>query len=518
MILRKPYAFLIKNFKKIHLILLAFAIFIFVKNTQFINFVKEYMQTGIYNVYGEPVSNYASFFAYFSCVLIIVGSAILIYLLFFKKKPRLLYYVMITIYLFTIISFAFGASYFNNIGGGLINVTKIRLVLDLLRISLYPQYLMLILIGIRAVGLDLKKFGFQNDDEFLQIKNEDNEEFEFEVKFDKADLKRNVKGKFRNLKYYYLEHKTYLNMYILLGTLIIFSVVMYQMFVVNRVYREKDIFKANSYSIKINKSYVTNKDLEGNVIEKNKAFIILDVSVKNLGVSRTIDVEKFLIMNNNAHYVPNLKYNNYFKDLGKTYQKQELKPNGEFNFILVYKVDKKFLNSKYGLFYQEIKGPLNTKLKKVIIKPKDLSKIDNTNDKTLGQPINISIDTKNYNLTMTDYNILGSVNYYYEKCYIHNCPIVEGNVLASNGMKILKIAYESEDLDGFNFLDFLTRYGKIIYIDNSGESKEIDIIKAVKNKYVGNEVYITIPSEVEGSTGIILNMKIRNQEINYKLR
>ena len=58
MILRKPYAFLIKNFKKINIILLALVIFILWKNLSLYSFVKDYIQTGIYNTKFDSINNY----------------------------------------------------------------------------------------------------------------------------------------------------------------------------------------------------------------------------------------------------------------------------------------------------------------------------------------------------------------------------------------------------------------------------------------------------------------------------
>ena len=64
MIIRKPYAFLMKYFRKIHILLLMLSIFIFYKTNTFYSFVKQYMKTGVYNPYIESVKNYASDFLY----------------------------------------------------------------------------------------------------------------------------------------------------------------------------------------------------------------------------------------------------------------------------------------------------------------------------------------------------------------------------------------------------------------------------------------------------------------------
>ena len=51
MIIRKPYAFLIKHFKKIHIILLFLSAFIYYKHLQITSFVNEFMRLETYDIY-----------------------------------------------------------------------------------------------------------------------------------------------------------------------------------------------------------------------------------------------------------------------------------------------------------------------------------------------------------------------------------------------------------------------------------------------------------------------------------
>lgn len=48
MIIRKPYAFLIRNFRLIHLLLSALLIFIAYKSTAIYNFFNSYVRSGYY--------------------------------------------------------------------------------------------------------------------------------------------------------------------------------------------------------------------------------------------------------------------------------------------------------------------------------------------------------------------------------------------------------------------------------------------------------------------------------------
>ena len=61
MILRKPYAFLIQYFQRIHLILLGLSFYIFYKTSALRTFVSEFIKTESYNTDLESIKGYVSF-------------------------------------------------------------------------------------------------------------------------------------------------------------------------------------------------------------------------------------------------------------------------------------------------------------------------------------------------------------------------------------------------------------------------------------------------------------------------
>ena len=79
MIIRKPYAFLIKNFRKIHIALLLLSLFVAYKLVDVNSFVSEFMRLGIYS-YRDPISSHITFLLLFTIFLLIVGSASLVVL------------------------------------------------------------------------------------------------------------------------------------------------------------------------------------------------------------------------------------------------------------------------------------------------------------------------------------------------------------------------------------------------------------------------------------------------------
>ena len=81
MILRKPYAFLIKYFQRINIFLLLLVGFIFYKNLELYQFVSGYLATGVYNTLIDSISNYVNIYVYLAFILILVICLILAYLL-----------------------------------------------------------------------------------------------------------------------------------------------------------------------------------------------------------------------------------------------------------------------------------------------------------------------------------------------------------------------------------------------------------------------------------------------------
>ena len=202
MILRKPYAFLIKNFKKINIILLILTIFIYIRNLSAYGFVRDYVNSAIYNELIDSIDNYINILSILPLVLTMASSAILVYLLRYKNKPYFTYVFILIANLYTLIIFFYTAHYFTY-NTNIFDVAAVRIVRDLLFISTLPYYLIMVFLTIRSIGLDLKKFGFNEDKEIAEISEEDREEVEVEFNINRDYYIRKIKGLFRHFKYFF---------------------------------------------------------------------------------------------------------------------------------------------------------------------------------------------------------------------------------------------------------------------------------------------------------------------------
>lgn len=587
MIIRKPYAFLMKNFKKIHILLLLLSIYIFYKSNAFYSFVKQSTSSGIYNSSLDSVSNYASQFFYLA-ILIFIGIIVaIVVLLKKKKKPIIDYIIVISEYVFVFVSFIITARYFNNLGNATIQQTQIRPLRDLLLICTIPQYIVFILLIIRILGIDLNRFGFKDDEEFKEITEEDREEVEVAVEFDKDIYKRQLKKTIRFLKYYYKENTFFLN--IIFSVISVFIVISIGTLIsrADKTYLEKRTFKtANGYHMTVNKSYTSLYDMGGTTIEKGSGFVVVDVTVKNNNTKRTMDIDKILLVSseggktysgyikkdninldgysnqkilsknsylykkassksdvkakikkntvvtynekrcktennetycyikyvNRGIYVPTLKYNNSFKDLGKGFVKKDFSPNSTNNFILVYKVDKEVINKKFVIYYQNIRGKFDVNYLKVKLKPKELI-TKNTSDKVnLGDTLNIG----DKQIKIDSYEIGDNYSYLREACLQNGCEVVS-EFLLGNGKKIVKLSLDTNDYSGNTFIDFLNTCGTIIYrVD--GKKIEEKITNPITYQYRGSNSYFLVNNDIEKADQIYLKIKLRNNQYTYYLK
>ena len=92
MILRKPYKFLIKHFKLIHLLLFLPIIYLIINTNSIYQFFGEYIKNNYtFANNGNLAGSYINIFMYFAILLIVAIALIIYYLMRQKKKNTKLY-------------------------------------------------------------------------------------------------------------------------------------------------------------------------------------------------------------------------------------------------------------------------------------------------------------------------------------------------------------------------------------------------------------------------------------------
>ena len=162
MIIKKPYAFLIKNFKKVHIALLALCCFLYYITNRVNGFLKEFMVYGTYDSYNEPITKYLSPLTFLALIVIIGVSITLILLLKKKEKPWKLYLIPVIEYIFMFIIYTLLVGYFQTYTGNLEQAT-FRFYKDFMAIATLLQLPVMAVFIMRIFGVDLNKFKFKVD-------------------------------------------------------------------------------------------------------------------------------------------------------------------------------------------------------------------------------------------------------------------------------------------------------------------------------------------------------------------
>ena len=520
MVFRKPYAFFIKNFKRIHFLLVILCGFIYSKVIQLSSFNNDFLTYLSYDAYFEPISKYLNPLLYLTLFIVIISFMLLLIVLRRKEKPWKLYLIPIAEYVVLTIIFIAIGNFYNTYESG-ISTTTMRALDNFLSIATYPQYIVFLILIIRILGLDIKNFNFSADEEFLELDQDDREEFEISFDFDKHLIKRTIRKTKRELTYFYEEHRFICNIVFTILAVFTLYKTYYYFGVSHKTLKENKAFSVNNYSMMINKSFYTNKDKAGNVLEKNSAFVILNISVLNNGSSRYFDGNDFHIVNGSKNYTfQGNTYSDSFSDLGNSFPTGKIKNGQQKDFALIFKVDKNLDYKNFVLYYQEYKNN-TTYLRKIKLNLENVGEIEETKVKNIGEELNITNSLgEETDFTFESFQILSSANYNVETCdQNEKCYITTKTLQSSENYKILYVDFSSSYYEGEDLIKFSTNYGKIKYVDTDSFTKEIEIKNFISDKeYLGKKLYIKVPANLENAKEIELIYTIRNKKYSYKIR
>lgn len=523
MVLRKPYAFLIKNFKKINFVLFLLFAYLLVRTINYSSFIKEYLSLGFYNPSILSVHSFMSLSFYLIVLLVIVLSLFSLVLLANKQRPYIAYIINIISVVYIMFAFYMGVNYFSNLGDSVINLQAIYLVRDLLNIAIVIEVVQSAFLFIRGIGLDLKKFGFAEDKEFLELSKADSEEFEVALEIDRTDLIRRFKTTYRHFNYFVREHKI---IFSIISVVLVFTfglAVYYNVYVLNRVYKMNEKFQSGAYNLKVNRAYTSNLDYRGEVIgEDTKNYIIVNFDVENITQEKIImNIDRFTIINNENTYSPNKRQRTKFEDLGNFYDSQTLSPNVNTNFNLLFEVDKDFAKSDYALYYLEVSSNGKTKLRKIKISAKDITASEFVGGSKFSEPLKVNLmDDKSGSFSIIDYQIDNTFKYYFEQCRDQYCRVISRNLNANSlarNKHLMMVTFDSKDFSNVKMNDILVNYGKIIYIIDGKEyqstSKEV-----ISGDWRGNVVYMLVPEEMKTASEIKFLITLRENQYEYYLK
>ena len=207
MILKKPYAFFIKLFKPLHLLMSLGLIYLVYLSNNIIKFLNDYIYSSSSTVDKTVIEKLISNVLYILPIVLIILFLLILSIMFKKNKPITFYFVGIFCLIFVLVINIYTANFFNVLSENIVSIKSVKLIHDLELINMIVLSVFFVFLFARGIGIDFKKFDFNSDILKLDINETDNEEVEFNVDIDFNEKKRKRKEKLRNLKYFYVENK-----------------------------------------------------------------------------------------------------------------------------------------------------------------------------------------------------------------------------------------------------------------------------------------------------------------------
>lgn len=532
MVLRKPYAFLIKHFKLLHIILTVGMIFSMYRTEMMIDFLNEYMVSNVL-VIGEPiVATLYNVWVILAPALVLLTAIILLVVMSVKKKPRLYYILMVIVHVALIAIYIYGFTVFKEMQKTIVDVRIIKALRDVLLYGILFQGVFTIVSLIRGVGFDIKKFDFGHDLQELDISAKDNEEFEVSFDFDISDKTRKGKKIIRYLKYKYQENKF---IFRITGGLLVFSLLVFGVYrysVYHKTSPEGTTFNMNGFTLGATRSYLVNEDYRGNPIGDGTIYlVVVDMNVKNNSPKEASVKTGGIELNISGDiYHHTDAYDGMLNDLGIVYKNQNLTTEFE-HYLLVYEIPITAINSKMKLGFTNSDTGETAYVK---LKVDDLTtKEPIEKEYKLGEEMKLDESTLGKTtFKVESYELRNRFSFDYRYCTprtktcIDSVEYLTPNLYNSNYNKTLL------RLDGYFNLDenFVSDNIKDIYSFFKAFAKieyELNGRKKVQNVYLGeaktnkadkNSYFIEVLQEIKAADKITLVFQIRDNTYRYSLK
>lgn len=535
MVLRKPYAFLIKYFKIIHAVMVVLMFYVTIKTYNVFSFLSTYISNGqVLETFEDLSGKYVGLLFILAICILIVSSAFILYLMKHKKKPWLFYILVPIVYVLLLVFLLFTSSFIYDMQFEAPDLRFTKIIRDIYLLFIAVQIPFILISLIRAVGFDIKKFDFKSDLMELDIEKEDDAEFEVSLGLDTEDLKSKIRKYLRLLKYYYQDNKV---VFFAIFTAVFLVVAIFSIrsiLSIERVYKENQTFNTRTLAIKVLDSYKTIYDNRGNPISDNNFYVIVKLrytNKSNSDIVLNLDNARLSYTSYNNVAPTTLSYNK-FLEFGVPYYGQNILPGETRDFILVYELDKEYyynnnLTLKYLYDIQNVNNQQEYKYRKVKLSVKDFDEVEDVATKKMNEELSFSKsilgDTK---ITITNMELANNFVYNITRCKNGNCnkytDIINPPTSSVYDLAVMrldyKLTYDDELDDAFSLPSFISRIGSIRFVINGKEyNNRVDLIDVTPYSTDGC-TFLTVRSRVITAEKIYLDFTIRDKRYTYILK
>lgn len=530
MIIRKPYAFIIRHFKIINLVIAGCIAFLAVNATNLQQQFVDLKTSKMYTYAGAEYLINNNIFLFVIVGLILTG--LVYYLLKEKKKPTRAYLSTIAYFIGTAVLILYLKNVCNNLVNGTVTESTLSLARDASMMIRYVGFILFCIIFVRGIGFNLGQFNFSKDIREMKIVEEDSAEFEVMIGQNNYKYARGFRRFVRECKYYFLENLVYFE---LIGGLMIIACSIYGLYYYKTYLdraKEEAIMTVDGINYSVNGAYITAEDYNGNIVKENSKFVVVNLSLTNtLLADATLDLTKISIQSGKIEFYPTLYYNGKFYDLGVPYQEKQQLISGETTDVtLTFEVPATTNVRNWTLRIQEAVDNNGLKVlvmyRKFKITTKDIDSEDKDTVFTVGQ--DIKTNTVNHN--MFKMNIQ---SFSFEEKYLIDYALCNSKLNCSRKSKLISPSMDSTDsmitlnlqytlYDDAYFTktfptinDIFSNYATIIYTIGTKEYQEKG--RLVTQENVDNYVFLRANRRVKDASNVMLKFDFRNQKYYLRL-
>lgn len=534
MILKKPYAILIKYFRLIHIILTVLSVFIALSLRKLVHFFQTFIANN-YSITITPnlVSDTISPFLYIAIIisLIILGAVYI--LLQVKKKPNKLYLVISGYYIILLIGIIISAILINGLSVSLWETASARMYRDLSGIIYYPIYIIVIILITRSLGFNVKQFNFKDDLKELEITEADSEEIELNLNFQTYKFLRFLRRLKREFKYYYLENKFVIYIIGAAVALVIGYIGLTNYEKIKYTYRENHSFSYNSFTLDVLESMITNVDSGGDIIYDDKYFVVIKLQITNSSSeAKYLDYDNLKLYYGKDYVYPTLDLGSKFVDFGDPFMNDQIKAGATKTYIIPYMIDKKYQNKNFKLLLYtgaSFKSKeFIAKTTSVTLKPTEYSEVNFKKNASLGDTISLSSSLLQDSKVMFANALTDTrYEYSYKSCYQDACRDYKDVVVADSSYQSKQalivldysLAFDKSSASYENIFDaktFANNFLKVEYNEN-GSLKRSNV-KYVTPQKLSDKMVLQTTGNILNSDILNLIITVRNKEYSVNIK
>ena len=533
MVIKKPYAFLIKHFRLIHGLLFVLLLYLTIKSVSIYTFFNNYASTHTYLNQLNLASNYVGPLMYVTVLAAVLVLLVIFFILSVKEKSNRIYLAGILYYIILFVFFIYIHSVFKGLEEDVLDIETVRFFRDISLIALIPQVIFLFIMIGRTLGFNIKQFEFKKDLEEMEIDVSDNEEVEVTLGSDTYKIARSFR-KFRRLaKYFIIENKLFV---ITVSSILIFAL---SIFVYTRIniYKEAhgsgENIQVKGLLYKVKESYITAADVNNIIVNDNYSYLLININVtNNTSMDYPLNRDTFRLKIKNDLLSPEYGISNRFYDIGNVFEPTQLKGDESKDYLVIFKLKNEYITSSEFLF--RIKNIVvnrnnTTYYEDIIVKPVNLDKPVDKEAKKLPQKINFS-DTilKKSTLEINSFEIADKFKEPFK--YTLDNKIKDGtfSIIPNENDRgsVTIIRFKGRlILDDSIYLnsvikepsDLYALYGMIEY-RYQGEYKKAKLVKLDVDFNKQTNSYLTVTNEIKEANKINLVLLVRGVKYTFNLK